>query len=199
MEDLFDFSVTPGYIRIMNPLDMAFLGILVVSLIYSTWKGLVRDVFSLVGILGGFLVAARFYPYGAVWLKPWVKTDWTAALVACGVLFLVTFLVVSLLGSLLGRSLKLLKLGWLDRTAGFGFGFLKGLLLCLGLFLALAHLLPSKTPVLEESRLAPVLLQTAREIGKKMPGQAGKWLRDLRAPGWDRDGGRKSENPGTHG
>lgn len=183
----------------MNPLDMAFLGILGVSLIYSTWKGFVRDIFSLVGILAGFLVAARFYPYGAAWLKPWVKTDWVAALVSCGVLFLLTFLGVSLVGRMLGRSLKLLKLGWLDRTAGFGFGLLKGVILCLGLFLALANLLPSKTPVLEESRLAPMLLQAAKEVGKKLPGQAGKWLRELGVPGWDKDGGKKVENARTHG
>lgn len=181
----------------MNPLDMAFLGILGVSLIYSTWKGFVRDLFSLVGILGGLLVAARYYSYAAAWLKPWLKTDSSAALAACAVLFLVTFIGVSLLGRMLGRSLRLLKLGWLDRTAGFGFGLLKGVVLCLGVFLALAHFLPAKTPILEESRLAPVLLQAAKEIGKKMPGQAGKWLRELGASGWDQERGRKAQKAGV--
>lgn len=183
----------------MNPLDMAFLGILGVSLIYSTWKGFLRDIFSLVGILVGFLAAARFYPIGAAWLKPWVKTDWAAALVACGVLFLVTFLGVSFVGRLMGKSLRLLKLGWLDKTAGFGFGFLKGMVLCLALLLALANLLPSRAPVLEESRLAPVLLEAARKIGKKLPGQAGKWLQDLGAPGRGGQGVKKEKMLGVHG
>lgn len=172
----------------MNPLDIAFLGILGVSLLYSTWKGFVRDVFSLAGILGGFFLAARFYPEVAAWVRPWVSTPWVAALVGCAVVFLATFLGVSLLGRMLGRSLKLLRLGWLDRAAGFGFGFIKGVLLCLGLLVALVGFLPSRTPVLAESRLAPVLVQVAKEAGKKLPGHLGQWLRGLRMPSRNGDG-----------
>lgn len=181
----------------MNPLDMVFLGILGVSLLYSTWKGFVRDVFSLVGILGGFLLAARFYPNVAGWLSPWVGKEWVAALVACGILFLASFLAVSLVGRMLGRSLKILRLGWLDKTAGFCFGFLKGLVICLGLLVALVNLLPSRTPVLTDSRLAPMLFQVTKEVGKKVPGQAGKWLRDLGLPRRDKDGTGRTARQGA--
>lgn len=176
---------------IMNPLDMAFLGIMGLSLLYSTWKGFVRDVFSLVGILGGFLVAARFYPVVTSWLRAWVTPQWAAALLACACLFLVTFLGISLLGRMLWGSLKLLGLGWLDRVAGFGFGALKGVILCIGVLAALIGFLPSRTPVLADSRLAPVLVEAAREAGKKLPGQLGQWLRALSLP--EKDGGGKQE------
>ncbi len=193
---LFDFFEAPGYIRNMNPLDIVFLGILGVSLLYSTWKGFVRDVFSLVGILGGFLLAARYYPFVATWLRPWLKTEWVAALVACGVLFLAAYVGVSLVGRMLGRSLRLLKLGWLDRTVGFGFGLLKGLVLCLGLFVALVNILPSKTAVLQESRLAPVLVELVKDLGEKLPGQAGKWLQELTRPGGKREGWKQAQSNG---
>jgi membrane protein required for colicin V production len=183
----------------MNPLDMVFLGILAVSLIYSTWKGFVRDVFSLVGIAGGFFLAARFYPHVAGWLRAWVGTPWVAALVGCVVVFLATFLGVSLVGRMLGRSLKLIHLGWLDRTAGFGFGLVKGAILCMGLVLALASILPSRTPILAESRLAPVLIRAAKEAGKKLPGQVGEWLRGPGSRGLDRDGTRQAAKPDTQG
>ncbi len=68
----------------------------------------------------------------------------------------------------------------------------------LGAFSCLGEPFALQDPGLEESRLAPMLLQAAKEVGKKLPGQAGKWLRELGVPGWDKDGGKKVENARTH-
>jgi len=161
----------------MNALDVAFLGILGVSLLYSTWKGFVRDVFSLVGMLGGFVIAARFYPVAAAWVKPWVSTPWAASLLGCAAIFVVSFLAISMLGRMVWRSLRILRLGWVDRVAGFGFGLLKGVLLCAGLLVVLDAFLPPKTPLLAESSLAPSVREITREIGRRIPGQLGERFR----------------------
>jgi membrane protein required for colicin V production len=167
----------------MNALDVAFLAIVGVSLLYSTWKGFVRDAFSLIGLLGGFLVAARFYPFVADWVKPWISTPWASSLAGCVILFAISFVVISMLGRMVWQSLRILRLGWLDRIAGFGFGLLKGVLLCGGLFLVLMAFVPPKTPLLTESRLAPLVMELTWEIGRRIPGQLGDRFRSDPSPG----------------
>lgn len=166
----------------MNPLDVGLIAILVVSLLYSTWRGFVRDVLSIVGILGGILLAARFYSDVAALIRPWVDTQWLAALLACGGIFLVTCLGVSLVGKMASRSLRLLNLGWLDRAAGTGFGLLKAVVISAGLVIALVSFLPPRSPILSESRIAPVLLHGAKEAGKRIPGKVGEWLSKIKVP-----------------
>ncbi len=179
----------------MNPLDIGILAILIVSAIYSTWRGFVRDIFSLVGIAGGLLLAARFYPQVSEHLRPWVETQWLAVLIACGIIFFTTWIAISLLGRMVSRTLRVLSLGWLDRTAGFCFGIVKALILCLALVVALVGFLPGKTPLLSGSRLAPALVELAREVGKRIPGRAGEWLGKIKMP--EDQGGPKQQVKGA--
>jgi membrane protein required for colicin V production len=179
----------------MNPLDIAILAILIVSAIYSTWRGFVRDIFSLVGIGGGLLLAARFYPEVSEHLRPWVETQWLAVLIACGIIFLTTWLAISILGRMVSSTLRVLSLGWLDRTAGFCFGILKALIISVALVVVLVEFLPAKTPFLSESRLAPALVDLAREVGKRIPGKAGEWLGKIKMP--EDRGGPKQQVKGA--
>lgn len=166
----------------MNPLDIAILAILAVSAIYSTWKGFVSDVFSLVGIGGGFILAARFYPEVSQLIRPWVETQWLAVLIACGLVFVATWFAISIVGRMVSRTLRLLSLGWLDRTAGFCFGVIKALVLTTALVLVLVEFLPPRSPFVSESRLAPTVVQLAREAGKRIPGKVGEWLSGVKLP-----------------
>jgi membrane protein required for colicin V production len=176
----------------MNALDVAFLGILGASLLYSTWKGFVRDVFSLVGLLGGFLLAARFYPWPAEWVKEWVSSPWAASLLGCVLIFLLSFVAISMLGHMLWRGLRVLRLGWFDRMVGVGFGLLKGILLCAGVWVALASFLPPTTPLLTESQFAPLVMDVTREIGRLIPKEWEERIPDrLSLKGWEPKSDRK--------
>lgn len=166
----------------MNLLDLALLGIMVLSLLYSTWKGFVRDVFSLAGLIGGFFVAFHFYALFAAWLTRWISTPLLANLLAWITLFLMTYLVTSLLGRMLWGGLKSLRLGWFDRLVGLMFGFVKGILLCAGLLLVLVAFLPAHAPLLTGSRLAPHVIGISWELGRLVPGKLGRQIRRAQPP-----------------
>jgi membrane protein required for colicin V production len=158
----------------MNALDIIILGIIGVSLLYSTWKGFIRDAFSLVGLVGGFFVASRFYPLAASWLDSRVPYPWMTVVLGWVLIFLIVYIAVSVLGRMVRGSLNFLRLGWVDRLVGFFFGFLKGVLLCAGLLVVLAAFLPPETALLVRSRLAPRVLELTHKLGRWAPGDVGE-------------------------
>ena len=182
----------------MNVLDVVIVGIMGMSLLYSVWRGFVRDVFSLVGIVGGFLVAARFHPQAAEWVKPWVSSPWLASAVGFAVLFLTVFLFVLVLGRLVWKAVRVLHLGWADRLAGLGFGFLKGILVCAGIVVVLEFFPWARAPLLEGSRLAPHVKEVAWELGRQVPGQLGERFRKGQTP-WKEERERTEERERSEG
>ena len=52
----------------MAVLDGVLLGILLVSMLLGAWRGLVFELFSLVGWVAGFFIARLFAPDVAAWL-----------------------------------------------------------------------------------------------------------------------------------
>ena len=47
----------------MNPFDILMLIILAYGLIRGIFRGLVRELASIIGVLGGFYAAYSYYPY----------------------------------------------------------------------------------------------------------------------------------------
>ena len=52
----------------MAVLDGVLLGILLVSMLLGAWRGLVFELFSLIGWVAGFFIARLFAPDVAAWL-----------------------------------------------------------------------------------------------------------------------------------
>ncbi|MGQ9653261.1 MAG: CvpA family protein [Thermodesulfobacteriota bacterium] len=161
----------------MNALDAVILGVTGVSIIYSTWKGFVRDAFSLVGLVGGFIVAARFYPVTAAWFRSWISSPVVASTVGFLLIFLVTYLACSFGGRVVRRGLRRLRILWMDRAAGFGLGLVKGIALCAGMLVLLRVFLPSDAALVGQSRLAPYVKGIAWELVNRIPGHLGERLR----------------------
>ena len=49
----------------MNTLDIVIIVIMVISICYSIYRGFIREIFSLLGIIAGFIAASQFYLVGA--------------------------------------------------------------------------------------------------------------------------------------
>lgn len=109
----------------MNWVDFVILGIVGASLLAGLYRGAVKSVFSLVGIIVGFVAATR--ESGAVGI---VLTRWMPDAAAAAVGFVLVFLGISLAFTLAARLLRKvldgLSLGWLDRLAGVALGLIRG-------------------------------------------------------------------------
>ena len=86
-------------------------------------------LFSLLGIVAGFLVASWNYVPCAVWLRQWISSFAIAEIVAFLVLLgAVVMAVLRWLRGLCAKGVAAVGLGMFDRLLGAVFGLLRGLL-----------------------------------------------------------------------
>jgi membrane protein required for colicin V production len=161
----------------MNGLDWLIAGILLLSMIHAAAQGFVFELFSLVGSVMGYLVAAWEYPAAAKYLAPYVKND----VVAAGAGFLLIFLAVVILAGAAGRIARFattsVGMRWFDRLLGGAFGLLRGALVVMVLVMAMASFLPS-SELLAKSGLAQYFLVAGRAAVYAGPGDLKHKFRD---------------------
>lgn len=113
----------------MTWLDYAVLGVLGVSVAWGIWRGLVREIVSLLGWLVAFLSAMLFAGPLAVHLPASLPSPELRAIAAFVAIFIAALVVTTLLGVVLSHLVKAVGLGGLDRALGALFGVARGLLL----------------------------------------------------------------------
>lgn len=145
----------------MSLADWIILGTILLSVLLAASQGFFYEVFSLAGVIVGYLLAAWEYRHLANWFSPYVKSAWVAEMAA----FLLIFVAVVILAGILGRILRwLLKkagLRWFDRLLGAAFGVLRGILLVAVTLLAATTFAPGSR-WLADSQLAPYFIVLAR-------------------------------------
>lgn len=113
----------------MTYFDYLIIGLLVVSVAISIWRGLVREVVSLLSWLFALWLAARLAAGFADWMPAAITSPSVRYVAAFAALFLGTVIVLELLGVLLARLLRAAGLGFVDRALGAVFGLARGALL----------------------------------------------------------------------
>jgi membrane protein required for colicin V production len=120
----------------VNPVD-ALLAVLLVPFVLNGWRrGLCREGFAVLGLLGGLIVAVATAPVVAAGIIAAGKPELAAYPIALAFVLLSAMIVARVAGMLFARAVKALSLGGVDRFAGIAFGALKGAA-CLGLILIL--------------------------------------------------------------
>ncbi len=141
----------------MTILDYFVLLIVVASVASGAVKGIIRVIVSVAFTVGGLFLAAHSYAYAAAVLR-FVAAGWLANLLG----FLAVFLSAVVAGFLLSRwlreGLRRAHLGWIDHAVGAAFGFVRGVLVCMVLCLALVAFAVSPETV-QRAALGPALLE----------------------------------------
>ncbi len=151
----------------MNLVDIAILVALGGFLLKGVVRGLLREVCSLAGLVGGALLAMR---YQGGLAETMAATFRLPPKVCAVITFVLVFLAVVLvfwgLGYLLSRFVRLLFLGGLNRVAGGFFGLLQGCLLLAVVLFALADGGTPRIlqPALKRSQLAPPFIHLGEKI-----------------------------------
>jgi len=155
--------------NIMNPFDIVIVVIFGFCLIRGTFRGLVKEVSSIVGVFGGFYAAYTYYGRVAVYLKDWFTDSAYLNIISFLVVFCVVFLVISVLGVVIKYIMNIAFLGWADRIGGAFFGILKALLIASVLFITLAAFLPQGAPVIRNSKIAPHVTKISEQLVLLVP------------------------------
>lgn len=148
----------------MNGFDVVGLMIISFCLIQGLFKGLIREVSGIIGVIVGFYGAHTYYPLVTPFLEPLVKTPGTRNLVCFFVLFCLIFSFVSLVAALIRKFLSLVFLGWVDRTFGLVFGAAKGILIVSVLFIMMMTFVPEDARFLSNSKSLPHVAQVANAM-----------------------------------
>ena len=158
-------------------IDWLILIVLLVSVLSAAKNGFFLEVFSLAGILVGFVLASWNYQRLLPWLTRWVHSLPAAEALS----FLLIALGVMLLAGVLGRvvrwSIHSIGLGWADRFLGAIFGFAKGIVLITVAVLVIAAFFPNAT-WFQRSRLAPGFLSAAHRASALAPQHLEHRIRD---------------------
>ncbi|MBE1425995.1 membrane protein required for colicin V production [Desulfomicrobium macestii] len=139
----------------MNTLDIVFCVILGFLGLRGIFRGLVKEIASILGLILGFVLANTYHAQLAAMFENFPGGPGMAKLAAYLAIFLGVVAVVFLLASLIRKLLQMIMLGWVDSIGGGALGLFKGALLCSIIVMALTAFLPSKSPMLTESKIMP--------------------------------------------
>lgn len=113
----------------MTAFDLIVIGIVGLSTVFAFWRGLIRVVMSLVGLIAAVLAAIHLSPSASNMLTLLSDNPVTRYLVAFALIFIVVVLICALLGWVLSRLLRAIGLGFVDRLLGAVFGVARGVLI----------------------------------------------------------------------
>ncbi len=150
----------------MNFFDIIVIVILGYCLIRGIFRGLVKELSSIIGVFGGFYAAYTYYPILAKPLSKWIANGGYLNILSFLIIFCGVFIIISILGIIINYLLKIVFLGWLDRVSGAMFGAMKGILIVSVLLIALTAFLPKNTPVIKDSLLAPYVTLVSEKMAK---------------------------------
>lgn len=155
----------------MNGLDLAILVLLALFLVKGLWKGLIRQLCSLAGIvLGCFLSWSFSAPLGPELAR---LTSWSpriSVVVVGTMLFFAGVLAFFILGFYLGKIAKQPVLAVLNRFSGALFGLIEGVVI-LAVLIYLLTLWPmlARIEVVKTSALSPPFIHLGAVILQDTP------------------------------
>jgi membrane protein required for colicin V production len=141
----------------VNGLDVVFGVVVGLALLRGIWRGLIREVSSLLALGAGLFVVGRYGHEVALSLRQIVDNPQVAAGLSYVGVFLAAFVAVIILAGVVRKFMHAVLLGWLDRLGGGVLGTAKGLLISCLLLFVLTLVVPPRSAWIAESRLAPYL------------------------------------------
>jgi membrane protein required for colicin V production len=167
-------------------LDVILVVIMLISAFLAMLRGLTREMLSIMSWALAALAALFIYQLYRDSVRALFPAD-TPAILADGVLVVTVFLIVLVIVSLITVRLsdRVLdsRVGALDRTLGFVFGLLRGLLLVVIAYELLIAIMPKETLPgwVTEARSLPVIESTGRAIISLLPDNPASVFRGERA------------------
>ena len=150
----------------MNSFDIIVVVILSFCVIRGIFRGLIKELSSIIGVLGGYYFAYSYYMVLARPLSRWISNPSYLNILSFLIIFSGILILISILGVIIKYVLKIAYLGWVDRICGAGFGITKGILIVSVLLITLTAFLPKNAPVIKNSYLAPYVTMISENMAK---------------------------------
>ena len=139
-----------------NAADLIVIAVLLVSALLAFSRGFVRELLSVAVWVGAIFATLYGFAYVEEYTSQWISTVWLARTAASVTIFIPTLIILALISHVLSGQVRNSALGAVDRSLGFLFGLLRGVIIVCLAYLLMAWILPK-----EEQ---PEWLRSARTI-----------------------------------
>ena len=142
----------------MTTFDIVVYSIIGLSVIFSLFKGFVKEVFSLLSYLGGYLMASKYQGVFSQLLMESIPSKPIAKLIAFAGIYIMTAIIISLMGRVArGFLMSATQLSGFDRLAGGFVGFARGVTIVVAVTFPLQFFPDVGKKLMKDSQTAPHL------------------------------------------
>jgi membrane protein required for colicin V production len=166
--------------------DCVVIAILVVSTLFATAKGFIRSFFSLFNFLIALVASYYFSPIVMHILKPYTGGGMIAQAIISTVIYILVLSLLSGITRKIRRYLSEIHGGMLDAILGFVFGFLRGMIFVMIIFLfiistlSMVGMVGDKSPDwLAKSKTYPYLQKVKKMLSISVPDSISKQAGEL--------------------
>ena len=151
----------------MNAFDICIVIILCLTLAMGVWKGLLKQILSLAGVVTGAFLGFQYHETLAANFSQ-LDPNVGRIVVFC-ILFFGSMIAAMLLNWLLKNLMDAVGLKSFDKIGGAMLGFLKGWLIAAVFCFILTAILPANHSLLRNSFCLPYMLQSMAIVKEAMP------------------------------
>lgn len=169
------------FIETYNLIDLFVAGTLLVSLTLGLWKGFIRSLAAMAGVVFGVLGAMKYHSYVQPYLGKVSSLDpHISVILAMVIVFILVQVLFVLIRKLLDMLIDVTRLSWLDRALGAGMGAVAGFLVAASAVQAVMIAVP-EWPLIKTSRLAQPVDALAHKAMTYAPKEARDQFQQLMA------------------
>lgn len=148
----------------MNPLDVLMVTILGYCLLMGFFRGLLREIFSIIGIFTGFFAGYMFYTSVTKYLVKWISDPSYLDIISFMLIFCSIILIFGVVGIIVQYLWKINLSAWVNRVSGAGMGVFKGILIVSVVMMVFTAFLKPGTPLIRDSLLAPRVALISEQV-----------------------------------
>jgi len=152
------------WLDMITAFDVLVFLIFLAFLVRGIWIGFIRQISSLLAMIGGFLLAGYFDNEFYRLILPFFSNSNTAFLLTYVVLFVAFFFLIKLMGLGLKKVMDITLTTWFDRTIGGLFGLMKAIFVSSLITIIISSYLSGSNKYLKNSFTYPFLGRTSKGI-----------------------------------
>ena len=137
-----------------NQVDIVILIITVLSSAFGLWRGLIKEVLSLLTWIAALLVSRVYSEPLAGLMTGMIENDGIRYVSAFAILFVIVMMFGTFLNLLMAKLLNVTGLKLADRLLGAGFGVARGVIIVL-VIMFITSMFVSETELWQQSQLVP--------------------------------------------
>jgi len=145
-------------------LDIFIIAVMGFLLVRGIFRGFIREVGSLAGVILGIWFGSLLAPDFKIYLEPYFPHGKYLALISFALIFFAVLVVCNLIGWGLKKLVKKMFLGWADTALGIALAVLKGIILSYFGIVLLTFFVPFKSTLITDSRLAPLVVASYQSV-----------------------------------